>query len=192
MMFFRNFNAELWGIFVGNLLLLFCCVFYLAWWVVTFRPNAPVGSAGVWYITAALIIGVAAIVILSWGIATLSKHSESIPVWLILVGVAALFVVLLLVTTMIFQRIVTSELLIILVWTGLELSAITVLFGTGRFGPETGVILAVLVGIVTVVSLICYVLYYRLDEILSYWIGMVPLTFSGLFCAVFLGVLAFL
>ncbi|MBC3889565.1 hypothetical protein GH810_14725 [Acetobacterium paludosum] len=192
MMYFRNFNAELWGIFVGHLLLLFCCIFYLAWWIVTFRPNASVGPTGVCYITAAFITGIAAVALLCWGIAALSKHSESIPVWLILVGVAALFVVLLLLTTMVFQRIVTSELLIILVWTGLELSAITVLFGTGRFGPETGVILAVLVGIVTVVSLICYVLYYHLDETLSYWIGMVPLTFSGLFCAAFLGVLAFL
>lgn len=192
MMYFRNFNATLWGIFAGNLLLLLCCIFYLAWWVVTFRPNASVGSAGVWYIMVAFITGVAAIALLSWAISALSNDSKSIPVWLIMVGIAVLFVALLLVTTMVFQRIVTSELLIILVWTGLELSAISVLFGTGRFGVGIGVSLAILVGIATVVSLICYVLYYRLDENLSYWIGMVPLTSAGLVIAIFLSILAFL
>lgn len=189
MMFFRNFNATLWGIFAGNLLLLICCLFYLAWWVVTFRPNASVGAAGVLFIGVAFITGVGAIALLSWGISSLSQNSESTPVWLILVGVAVLFVVLLLVTTSVFQRPVTSELLIIHFWLGLELSVIIVLYGTGRFGLGTGVSLAVLVGIATVVSLICYVLYYRLDETISYWVGMVPLSAAGLVIAIFLSVL---
>jgi len=190
MMFFRNFNAPLWEIFAGNLLLLFCSLFYLAWWAVTFRPDSIGGSVGVFYIVAAFITGVIAIVLMSGGISSLSQSSESIPVRFILLGAVALFIVLVLVTTMAFHRIVTSELIIILFWAALELSVITVLFGTGRFSSGSAVTLAVLVGIATVVSLICYVLYYRLDETTSYWVGMVPLSAAGLVIAFILGILA--
>jgi len=190
MMLFRNFNVPLWEIFAGNMLLLFCSLFYLAWWVVTFRPNSSGGPVGVFYIVAAFITGIVAIVLMSGGISSLSQSSESIPVRFILLGAVALLIVLVLITTMAFHRIVTSELIIILIWAALELSVITVLYGSGRFGSGSAVTLAVLVGIATVVSLICYVLYYRLDETASYWVGMVPLSAAGLVVAVILGVLA--
>ena len=190
MMLFRNFNAPLWESFAGNLLLLFCSLFYLAWWVVTFRPNSSGGPVGVFYIVVAFITGIVAIVLMSGGISSLSQSSESIPVRFILLGAVALLIVLVLITTMAFHRIVTSELIIIIIWAALELSVITVLYGTGRFGSGSAVALAVLVGIATVVSLICYVLYYRLNETASYWVGMVPLSAAGLVMAIILGVLA--
>ena len=190
MICFRNFTAPLWEIFAGNLLLLFCSLFYLAWWVVSFRPNSSGGSAGGFYITAAFITGVAAIALMSGGINSLSQDSKGLPVKFILLGGAALFFVLLPVTAIVFHRIVTSELLIMHIWGALELSAVAVLYGTGRFGAGRAVTLAALVGIATVAGLICYMLYYRLDETASYWNGMVPLTTDAFVMAVFLGVLA--
>lgn len=187
---FHNFNAPLWEIFSGNLLLLFCSLFYLAWWVVSFRPHASGGSAGGFYLAAALITGVAAILLMSGGINSLSQNSKSLPVWFILLGGAALFLVLLLVTSIAFHRIVTSELLIIHIWAALELSAVAVLYGTGRFGAGRAATLTALVGIAVVVGLICYVLYYRLDKTASYWDGMVPVTVDAFVMAVFLGMLA--
>jgi len=187
---FHNFTAPLWEIFAGNLLLLFCSLFYLVWWVVSFRPNSSGGSAGVFYITAAFITGVAAIALMSGGINSLSQDSKSLPVRFILLGSAALFLVLLLVTAIAFHRIVTSELIIIHIWAALELSVVAVLYGTGRFGPGRAATLATLVGIATVIGLICYVLYYRLDGTASYWNGMVPLMMDAFVMAVFLGVLA--
>jgi len=187
---FHNFTAPLWEIFAGNLLLLFCSLFYLVWWVVSFRPNSSGGSAGVFYITAAFITGVAAIALMSGGINSLSQDSKSLPVRFILLGSAALFLVLLLVTAIAFHRIVTSELIIIHIWAALELSVVAVLYGTGRFGSGRAATLAVLVGIATVIGLICYVLYYRLDGTASYWNGMVPLMMDAFVMAVFLGVLA--
>ena len=187
---FHNFTAPLWEIFAGNLLLLFCSLFYLVWWVVSFRPNSSGGSAGVFYITAAFITGVAAIALMSGGINSLSQDSKSLPVRFILLGSAALFLVLLLVTAIAFHRIVTSELIIIHIWAALELSVVAVLYGTGCFGPGRAATLAALVGIATVIGLICYVLYYRLDGTASYWNGMVPLMMDAFVMAVFLGVLA--
>src|SRR5689334_22362556 len=133
----RYFTAPLWEIFAGNLLLLLCSLFYLAWWIVSFRPNSPGGSAGGLYITAAFITGVVAIALMFVSINSLSQDSKGLPVRFILLSCVALFLLLFLVTTIVFHRIVTSELIIIHIWAALELSAVTVLYGTGRFGMSS-------------------------------------------------------
>jgi hypothetical protein len=85
---------------------------------------------------------------------------------------------------------VTSELLIIHIWVALEFSAIVVLNGTGVFGSGRAVTMAVLVGIATIVGVVCYVLYYRLEGMSSYRVGMVPLATDAFVVAVFAGMLA--
>lgn len=190
-MFFQNFTPSRWEVFSGNLLLLLCSLFYLIWWVVTFRPGSSGGPVGALCITVAFITGIAAIALLSVGISSLSNDSTGLPVRFILIGAAVLFVVLLVVTTVVFHRQVTSELIIIHIWAALEFSAIAVLHGTGRFGLGTAVTMAVLVGIATIVGVICYVLYYRLEGMSSYRVGIVPLATDAFVMAVFLGFLAF-
>ena len=187
---FRSFTFPLWELFAGNLLLLACCLLYLAWWIVSYRPNAPGGSAGTLYITAAFIFGIVAIVLMGNGISSLSADSRGIPVKLVIAGVATLFVVMLCVTTLAFHRMVTSELLILHVWAVLELCAVAVLYNTGRYGAGRAAVLAALVGIATIAGFICYVLYYRLDETASYRVGMVPLATDAFVMAILLAVLA--
>lgn len=142
------------------------------------------------YIAAAFITGVAAIFLTSSGINWLSQDSKSLQVKFILLGSVAVFLILLLVTTIAFHRMVTSELLIIHIWAALELSMVVVLYGTGHFGLGRVAILSALIGIAFVVSLICYILYYRLDGTASYWDGMIPLIMDAFVMSVFLGVLA--
>jgi len=190
MICFRSFTAPLWEIFTGNLLLLFCSLCYLAWWVVSFNPNSSGGSAGMFYIAAAFITGVAAIFLTSSGIKWLSQDSKGLPVKFILLGSVAVFLILLLVTVIVFHRMVTSELLIIHIWAALELSMVTVLHGTGHFGLGSVAILSALIGIAFVASMICYILYYRLDGTASYWDGMIPLIMDAFVMSAFLGVLA--
>jgi hypothetical protein len=187
---FRSFNAPLWEIFAGNLLLLVCSLFYLAWWVVSYRPNSSGGPAGGFYITAAFITGAAAMALMSYGINALSEDSKVLPVKFVLAGCAVLFLVLLLVTAIGFHRTVTSELIIMHIWAAIQLSSLAVLYGTGRFGAVGAATLAALVGIAFVGGLICYVLYYNLDEAARYWSGMAPLAAAALVIAVFLVVLA--
>ncbi|HZK88418.1 MAG TPA: hypothetical protein VFC27_04610 [Anaerovoracaceae bacterium] len=190
MICFRNFTTPLWEIFTGNLLLLFCSFCYLVWWFVSFNPNSSGGSAGMFFIAAAFISGIAAIFLTSSGINWLSQDSKSFPVKFILLGSAVVFLILLLVTTIVFHRMVTSELLIIHIWAVLELSMVVVLYGTGHFGFGRVAILSALTGIAFVAGLICYILYYRLDGTASYWDGMIPLIIDAFVMSVFLGVLA--
>lgn len=184
MTLFRSFTFPLWEMFAGNLLLLLCSLLYLAWWALSFRPNSPGGAAGTACIIAAFITGCLAIGLMANGIQSLSEESTGVPVKLILAGAAALFIILLLATSIVFRRIVTSELLILHVWAALELSAIAVLYGTARFSAGRAAILTVLVGAATVAGLICYVLYYRVDETAQYRIGMAPLAIDAMVMAV--------
>jgi hypothetical protein len=194
MMSLRSFTGPLWSVFAGNLLLLVCIIFYLVWWIVTFRPNSAGGGLmGAFSLLAAFVTGIIAIVLLSNGINLISQDSvRGLPIRLILLGAAAVFVVMLLVTSVGFHRMVTSELMIIHAWVALELSAAVVLYGAGHFGPGRTAVLAALLGVAFVVSMICYVLYYRLGEATSYRVGMVPLLMGAIVTAVFLGEMAVL
>jgi len=188
---FRNFTPPLWKMFAGNFLLLLCSLFYLAWWAVSFRPNQPGGSSGGLWLAAAFITGIAGLGLMSAGIGSLSRDSGSRLVMNIVLGAAAVFFVLLAVTSIAFHRPLTSELLIIHVWAAIELCAIAALYTADRFGPGRATTIAALVAIATVVGMACYVLYYRLDEAAAYRAGMAPLAVDAVVMAVFLAVMAF-
>lgn len=191
MTLFRDFNVPLWEIFGGNLLMFVTIVFYITWWAVSFRPNGGGKTAGAeLFIVIALFAEVAAIVTMSFGIKTLSQAAKGVPVMYILLGAVVFYFILLAVTRIVFQRIVTSELLLITVWAALECSAIAVLYGSGRFGLGRALTLAVLVALATGIGIVCYVLHYRLDETSRYWNGLIPLIVDGGVVAVFLTVLA--
>lgn len=187
---FHNFSTPVREIFVGNLLLLLCSLFYLIWWIVSYRPNSyGLSATGGIYFAVTLISGIAAIAVMSFGIKALSVHSDVLAVKNIWIGVGLLFLAMLAVTTFVFHRVVTSELILVHIWMALELSAVIVLYGTRRFGVGIAVTLVILIAIATIVGLICYVLYYRLDETASYWNGMIPLIADALVMTVFLMVL---
>ena len=182
---FRTFTLPLREIFGGNLLLLLCCLCYCAWWIMSFRPGSTGSSAGLFYLAAAFITGTAAIILMSYGIDSLSHESITLSVKYILLGTALVFFFLLMLTAIVFRRPVTSELFIIHVWAALELSAVAVLYGTGRFGTARAGIMLALIGIATIIALICYALYYRLDATARLRVGVVPLATDAFVVAVF-------
>ena len=188
---FHDFTAPLWELFAGNALLLICSLFYLAWWAVAFRPGSTGKMAGAGFIALAFFTGLGAVALICLAVGALSQHSHAVSVWYILIGTAALYLILLLVTAAVFHRTVTSELLIIHVWAALELSSVAVLYGTGRFCIALASVQAVLIGMAVVAGVICYVLFYRLSGTAGYWDGMVPLAADAFVMAVFLGMMAF-
>jgi hypothetical protein len=188
---FRDFNIPLWEIFGGNLLMFATIAFYIAWWTVSFRPNGDGTTTGSgFFIAVALFAGVAAIAIMSLGINSLFQAGKGFPVMYILPGAVAFYIILLAVTKIAFQRIVTSELLLITIWAALEWSAIAVLQGSGRFSMGQALTLAALVLLATGAGIVCYILHYRLDETSRFWNGLIPLIVDAGVVTVFLAMLA--
>jgi hypothetical protein len=190
MTLFRSFTTPLWEIFIGNLLLFLCTFFYIAWWRAEFKPNSGNGPSGAIFIGLALITGIAGLVLMSHGIGSLSEYTKGLQIKFIIAGSAALFVVILIITVIVFHRIVTFELIIIHIWTALELCAIAALYGTERFNAASAAILNALTGLAFVTGIICYVVYYRLDETGRYWIGLVPIAADAFVAFIFAGILA--
>lgn len=172
----QSFNFSDKQIFRSNILLIICCAFYLAWWVLAFKPVGAVkGMKTGWLLIPAFAAGLASIILAVKGIQSASARATLFPNGLILWGSIAAYLILLAVTVLFFKRQVTTELLLIVGWAALALSEINVLYGTGRFSHGVAAVFAVVIGAAALISLVCYVLYYNLGDRAGYFDGMVPL-----------------
>ncbi len=176
----RNLDTELWHILSGNIMLVVCCVFYLAWWIVAFHPSHAVkGPKSGWLLIPAAVFGIWAVVRIVQGCVT-SDAEPLIARSAVLGGGIVVYVILLLITAMLLNRQVTTELLLIVGWTVVMFLEVSILYGMGLF--RMGMTVAVLAVTVAaaVVSLVCYLLYYNLGAWSGYWDGMVPLVLVAL------------
>lgn len=179
-----NLSVTAKQIFKSNILLIICCVFYLVWWLLAFKPTGAIkGTKTGWLLVPASVTGLVSIILAVRGIQSASVRLTLFPNGLLVWGGIAIYFILLAVTHLLFQRPVTIELFLIVGWTTLALSEINVLYGIGRFSHALTVIFAVIVGIAALISLICYVLYYNLGNRASYFDGMIPLLIVALVVA---------
>lgn len=192
MVVFKDFTGALWNIFTGNLLMLLTIGFYIAWWVVLFRPDRNGSSPhGTFLIVIALVSGLASVVFLIFGISSQPWNGKEFPGAYFLLGALGAYFILLGVTTGFFHRPVTSELLLIVLWSALEWSVTTALKMGDRLSSRGALTLTILVGGAACIGLVCYVLFYRLDGAPRFWDGLIPLIADGAVVAAFLGVLVF-
>ena len=167
---------------IGNWMMVVCAGFYLAWWRITFRPPAPEGTPlGNICIILALISGILGIILAVAGMNGTSGEPvrAGFPGLGIVAGGAVSYVLLLVLSSMALHRQVTSELLIIIGWTVLELCALNHWFQNGRLAQWVAVLMAVIVILAAIASLVCYMLYYRVSYELGYLIGSVPLVLTA-------------
>ena len=150
---------------LGNWMLVACSVFYLAWWLITFRPPAPKSSAaGTAFLIGAFATGLFGIYKILKGIATFKGEIENtgISAIVLITGGIILYIALLIMTRVIFHRQVTSELFIITGWAVLEIAVINFAWKIGVLQSAGFISWVVAILIIAVISLICYILYYNL------------------------------
>ena len=171
-------------ILVGNVLFVVCCAFYIAWWVLRFRPVNPVmGVKSGWLLIPAAIAGIVGVILIISGLWTLGSENALFRNWYVLVGWVLAYVVAYIVTTWFFDRPVTSELILITGWAALALAEVNTLYGVQIVARVLTAVLIVLIGVILIACLVCYVLYYRLDAQQGFIDGMIPLVLTGLFMA---------
>lgn len=174
-----NFSAK--QIFWSNILLIICCAFYLVWWLLAFKPIGAIkGMETGWLLIPASAAGLVAIILAVKGILSSSTGVTMFPSGFLLWGGIVAYLILLAVTQILFKRQITTELFLIVGWAVLALSEINVLYGVGRFSHALAVIFVVVIGFATLISLVCYVLYYNLGNSAGYFDGMVPLLMVAL------------
>lgn len=187
MTLFRDFSAPFTKIFVGDLLMLGTCLSYISWWIITFRPNGNSKKpSAIIFLMFAIAFGVIAIICLISGIISLTKEGYGSSVSSILIGGTIFYIVSFVVTKLLFKRPVTSELLLINIWASIELLTIIVLQNSARFNVYQASFLIFLVIVATCMGIISYIIYYRLNDTLSFWDGLIPLIIDAIVVMVIL------
>lgn len=170
--------------FRGDLLLVGCCIFYLLWWVLAFKPTGAVkGLRSGWLLIPALLLGCAAVLLIIRGANGADTVSSFFSSGIVLIAAAVFYALLLIVTRLAFHRQVTTELFLIVGWTALAFLESNALYGLGIVARSGALVLFTAAVIVAALSMICYVLYYGLDDRAGYVDGMIPLLLAGVYMA---------
>ena len=170
-------------ILAGNLLFAACCIVYLLWWSVAFRPGytAPmILKSGLFLATA--VLGIAGLAMIIQGC---SRADSPVRFIHIIAAGAAVYIALLLLTNLLMHRQVTTELMLIVFWVCMEICACGALCGEGVFSGKVFAVLAAVVLAAAAAGMICYLKYYELAPMPAFYDGMVPLI---LFAVVMIGI----
>lgn len=174
-------NVSLKQLFAGNIALVICMVLYLIWWTIVFKPGGHAGVFTTACIVLASLAGLAGVILTIQGIGGCQTIVHNIPGVAITVGGIVVYIALLALTYLLMERPVTTELILIVGWGVLELSAINALYGSGQFGLTLSVILAVVLVAAVIAFLICYLQYYKLEGTAGWIDGMVPLAVGAVY-----------
>lgn len=182
----QGLNSEAMGqLQWGHGLLALCALLYLVWWVVFFRPDAgkvqgPLYWFGAGCLVIAAVAGIAGAILVALGASGL-KAGLGLSGWWFALGAVAAYAAIACVTVRFWNRPVTTELLLFVAWAALELFVACALQVSGILDSSAmGWLIAVVV-IVFALSLVCYVLYYRLTAMPSFVDGAIPLIAVGIF-----------
>lgn len=179
----HNLDESARQIFWGNLLLIVCCAFYLTWWLLAFRPENPIrGFRTGWLLLPAFAAGLAAVIVAARGLGAAGTPGL-FPRGALLWGGAIAYVLLLALTALWLRRPVTTELFLIVGWAVLALSEVSALGGSGALTRPAALAFAGIGAVCALVSLLCYVLYYRLPPAAGYLDGTLPLLLAALVMA---------
>ncbi|MCI2048397.1 MAG: hypothetical protein LKJ76_01610 [Lachnospiraceae bacterium] len=164
----------------GTISLILCCVFYLVWWILAFRPDGKKGATWFWLLPTAAF-AVAGILLSVEGINAEKPGKPMLGMLPVPAGIAV-YLVLLAVTSLAMHRQVTTELLLIVGWTVLNVCMLdtAACFDTWGGIPQTTAIVFMVLSLVTMcVSMAAYLKYYDLPVKAGYIDGMIPLILVG-------------
>ena len=177
------------NILTGQWLFVACCMAYLVWWCVAFRPgySAPALLKTVPFALTALfgIAGLSFVIMGCQGAkgAAGDGVAGAISNIHIIGACAAAYVILLVVTNVVMHRQVTTELMLIVFWICMELCIINTMHGGGHWSLVATVVLAVIAIIVAAAGMVCYLMYYNLEPMKGFYMGMVPLIIFAAYMA---------
>ncbi len=171
--------------FWGDILLMGCCIFYLLWWVLAFKPTGAIkGLRSGWLLIPAFILGSTAVFMIIRGVNGTDTACSFFSGRIVLLSGVVSYIVLLIVTRLAFHRQVTTELFLIVGWTVLVFLESNALYCLGSITRSGVVGLFSAAVIVAALSMICYVLYYSFADCAGYVDGMIPLILVAIFMAV--------
>lgn len=173
----------------GQVLLILCCAVYLVWWYRGYRPGVTVsrvGGANGILLAVTALLGAAGIIVSMLPLPVIRNNMIGQSV--ILIAGIVLYFLLLFVTRGVFHRIVTTELVLIVGWTTLEMALIDRLYAAEAITRGGFLTMCIVIAAAFLISMILYVAYYRMEEMKAFYAAMVPLVTEAAAMAVLTGI----
>ena len=168
---------------VGHILLVICCIFYLLWWKYGFYPGAEVnrltGKAGLLFYFTALFGAIGLYETLS-GITQLPSYNDPINAAIVVITGFFVYIFLMMVSTCLFHRQVTTELALIIAWTVLEAVSINRAYSAGNLTFIGLIFLWACVILFAFISFILYMVYYLVAPMTGFVLGTIPIMLAAL------------
>lgn len=176
---------------IGQISLIFSCLFYLFWWAIAFYPNAsrkrkiagnlPLlclwisAGYGLYYISRGMYticaFGTGYVLVKPVVSALVTGAIATLAIAGIITYLGLYFV-----TTKLFKRKLTAELALIVAWAVLEMMVFETLSISGLGAWNVALPCLVTMAVATFVALVCYLIYYRLERpALRFFSGLVPM-----------------
>lgn len=163
-------------IVLGQAALVVCCLVYLAWWCVAFRPGVSSGGwLGGLLLVGMMLFAAVGIFLDVSGIRALWDGAAGRAALKNLIAGVVAYPLLLFVTVRIFHRVPTTELLLIVAWAVLEALIVAVLVLAGLAAEGAALPCTLAIALATLIGLACYLVYYRLAPWPAFVCGMAPL-----------------
>ncbi len=176
---FSQYDLHTRQMLIGNLLLVGCCVFYLAWWIIAFKPTGAIkGMKSGWLLIPAFLCGLAGVILVVKG-SNAEGLTALLPRKAVIVCGLIIYLALVAVTSTLLKRQITTELLLIVGWAVLMFLEINGLFAGKEISQTVSIVLMIITIIFAIISLVCYLLYYNLDKSKGYVDGMIPLILAA-------------
>ena len=171
-------------IVIGNGLITGCSVCYLWWWCIVFRPGAEPAmiKAGILFVCMG-ILGISGLVMLLMGMQAQQSKQQLFSNNIVMAAGVIFYFVMFFVTLHFFHRQITTELLLITGWGVLALCMMNSLYGSQLLTHRAALGGCAIAAVIVILSMLCYILYYRLKAQPAFYDGMVPLLLVGLYMA---------
>ena len=174
---------------IAHILLIICCVFYLAWWCFSFRPGFEesriTGLPGLLLIITT-IFGLSGAGLSIVGINHQGNRQPFISAVVVVVAGIVLYVLLFYVTSVFMNRQITTELILIIGWLVLEILSYQAAYSMEQIDRSNTMFLFLMATLATITSLFFYLQYYRVSAIRGFFYGMIPLITEALCMILFL------
>lgn len=175
-------------VITGQILLVICCIFYVIWWSLCYKPDVIVNRTGgingiLLLITAGC--GLAGTALTLYGLNAMPlKQTPKLNGSIIILDGIIVYFALMAITRGLLKRPVTTELVLITAWAMLEVSVINTLTAGQVYTDKQNTIAMILIAIAFVISMILYVLYYKMEPMKAYDAAMVPLITEAISMAI--------
>ena len=181
-------NSAVIRILTGQFFLVICCAVYLIWWFRGYRPGTIISRTGGFngFLLLCMMLSGITGIFLSLSKPEITRELKADPYVILFSGIAG-YLLLLFITRNLFHRAVTTELLLIVGWSALELTVLTRLNGAKVLTDSGFLAMCLVIAAAFIISIALYVAYYRMEETKAFYAAMVPLVTEAVTMMILLG-----